>query len=56
VIDAARDPERLVVDEVDLEATDARIGAGARDLGLEVLFELECARSFPRGGVALGGN
>jgi hypothetical protein len=52
VIDSARDTQRLVVDEVHLQAAGARIGTGSGDLGLAVLFELEGSSCLPRGGIA----
>jgi hypothetical protein len=52
VVHAARHAERLVVDEMDLEATDAGIAGRARDAGLEVVLELEGARRLARRGVA----
>lgn len=37
---------------VDFQPADSRIGRSAGDLIFEEVFELECARRLPRGGVA----
>jgi hypothetical protein len=53
VVDGARDTERLVVDDMDLEAGSGLV-AGSGDLVVEVGFELDGACRLARRGVACG--
>lgn len=54
VIDGARDPKALIVDEVDFKATGAGIGGSTGNLGLEVLLQLQGPGSLASRGVACG--
>jgi hypothetical protein len=52
VVDTARHAQGLVINVVDFEAANSRIGGGAGDFGLEELFELESPCGLARGRVA----
>lgn len=52
VVDAARHTQRLVVDQVHLQATAAPVGALTRDAGFQRVLELAGTRRLPRRGVA----
>jgi hypothetical protein len=55
MVDGPRHTQRLIVDEMDFQAGDARIRGRVGDLGLKVLLELDGPGGLARGREAWGG-
>jgi hypothetical protein len=55
MVDCPRHTQRLIVDEMDFQSGDARIGGRVGDLGLTVLLELDGSGGLARGREAFGG-
>jgi hypothetical protein len=55
MIDIPGNTKSLIVDEMDLQSGDARIGARVGDLGFTVLFKLDGPGGLARGREAFGG-
>lgn len=56
VVDAARYPEGLIVDEVDFQPADTCVGTWAGDGRLEMFLQLQRPRRLPRRGIAADEN
>jgi hypothetical protein len=54
MVDCPRHTQRLIVDEMDFQSGDARIGGRVGDLGLAVLLELDGSGGLARGREAFG--
>jgi hypothetical protein len=55
MVNTSRHTKSLIVDEMNLQAGNARIRSRVGDLGLKVLFELNGSGGLARGREAFGG-